>query len=113
KESRMSLRLWVALAAVVALPRIGMADPPARPNIIFILADDLGIGDIGVNGQNARAAAGLPAIPTPNIDALANQSMSFTRMYSNPLCSPTRAMMLTGFDMPHLHRDAIETLNGL
>jgi arylsulfatase A-like enzyme len=82
-----------------------VADNP-KPNIVFILADDLGIGDLGVTGQNARAAAGLPAISTPNIDALAAQGMSFTRMYSGaPICSPSRASLLTGFEMTHVIKE--------
>jgi arylsulfatase A len=85
----------------------------SKPNIIYILADDLGIGDLGVTGQNARAAAGLPAIATPNIDALAQQGMTFTRMYSTPLCTPSRASLLTGFEMHHLHRDVTEGIKGL
>jgi len=84
-----------------------------KPNIVFILADDLGIGDLGVTGQNARAAAGLPAIATPNIDALAQQGMTFTRMYSTPLCSPSRASLLTGFEIHHLHKDVVEGSKGL
>ncbi len=73
----------------------------AKPNIVFIMADDLGIGDLGYTGQNARAAAGLPAISTPNIDALAAQGVSFANMYSNPVCSPSRATLLTGFNEAH------------
>lgn len=71
-----------------------------------MMADDLGIGDLGVTVQNARAAAGLPAISTPNIDALAAQGMSFTRMYSGaPVCSPSRASLLTGFEMNHVVKE--------
>jgi arylsulfatase A-like enzyme len=74
-----------------------------------MMADDLGIGDLGVTGQNARAAAGLPAISTPNIDALAAQGMSFTRMYSGaPICSPSRASLLTGFEMNHVVKEHID-----
>ena len=43
----------------------------AAPNIVFILADDLGFGDTGVTGQNARAAQGSPSFATPNIDSIA------------------------------------------
>jgi arylsulfatase A-like enzyme len=83
------------------------------PNIIVLLADDLGIGDLGVNGQNARASAGLPAISTPNIDKLASQSMSFTRMYSTPICSPSRGSILTGFQIQNLKKDTTDGLEGL
>jgi arylsulfatase A len=67
--------------------------PPAtavdRPNIVFILADDLGYGDLGCYGH--------PVAKTPNIDRLAQDGVRFTQHYSNgPECSPTRTAFLTG-----------------
>ena len=60
-----------------------------RPNIIVILADDLGYGDLGVQGSRA--------IQTPHVDALAAEGMRFTHCYSSaPVCSPSRAGLLTG-----------------
>ncbi len=60
-----------------------------RPNIVFILADDLGYGDVG--------AFGATDIRTPNIDRLAQRGIKFTQFYSpSPVCSPTRAGFLTG-----------------
>lgn len=92
-----------AASALASQPQTSVAASGSGPNIVMILADDLGIGDLGVNGQNARAANGLPAIATPNIDALAAQGVSFTRMYSGaPVCSPSRASLLTGFEMNHV-----------
>jgi arylsulfatase A-like enzyme len=74
----------------------------APPNIVFILADDLGYGDLGVTGQNARAAAGLPSFATPNIDSIAQGGMRFTQMYAGaPTCSPSRNSLLTGFHEGH------------
>lgn len=65
------------------------APPPDRPNIIYILADDLGYGDLGCYGQGK--------IETPNIDALARHGMKFTQHYSgSPVCAPSRYMFLTG-----------------
>ena len=60
-----------------------------RPNIVFILADDLGYGDLGCYGH--------PVAKTPNIDRLAQDGVRFTQHYSNgPECSPTRTAFLTG-----------------
>lgn len=65
-----------------------------KPNIIFILADDLGYGDIGVYGQTK--------IETPHIDALASDGMMFTQHYSGaPVCAPARAILLTGLHSGH------------
>ena len=61
----------------------------AQPNIVFIFADDLGIGDTGVYGS--------AVIETPHIDALAAEGVRFTQAYvSHPVCSPSRAGLLTG-----------------
>ena len=59
-----------------------------KPNIIFILADDLGIGDVGCYGADNYK--------TPNIDNLAKQGVRFTHAYTAPLCGPSRALILTG-----------------
>jgi arylsulfatase A-like enzyme len=71
------------------------ASSPARPpNIVLILADDLGIGDVGCYGQKV--------IETPNIDALARDGMRFTNAYSpSPVCAPTRCSLLTGLHLGH------------
>ncbi|MEL7426492.1 MAG: arylsulfatase [Bacteroidota bacterium] len=61
--------------------------PAVRPNVIFIVADDLGWGDVGYLGSD---------IPTPNIDALAENGIRLDRFYTAPICSPTRAGLLTG-----------------
>jgi arylsulfatase A-like enzyme len=58
------------------------------PNIVFILIDDLGWYDISCNGN--------PWFETPNIDKLSEMGLSFTRAYSSPLCTPTRAALMTG-----------------
>ena len=62
-----------------------------RPNVLLILADDLGWSDIGCFGSE---------ISTPNIDALAHSGLSFTQFYNSARCSPTRASLLTGLS-PH------------
>lgn len=65
-----------------------------KPNIVFILADDLGYGDVGVYGQKQ--------ILTPNIDKLANEGTRFTDFYAGaPVCSPSRGSILTGLNTGH------------
>lgn len=64
------------------------ASDEKRPNIILIMTDDQGIGDLGVNGN--------PILETPNIDAMASRSASLSRFYVSPVCSPTRACLMTG-----------------
>lgn len=63
-------------------------DQPRRPNIVLIVTDDQGYGDAGIHGNQQ--------IRTPNIDRLALQGVEFTRFYVSPVCSPTRASLLTG-----------------
>ena len=62
-----------------------------KPNIIVILADDMGFSDIGSYGSE---------IKTPNIDKLASNGLSFSQMYNNARCCPSRASLLTGLS-PH------------
>jgi arylsulfatase A-like enzyme len=65
-----------------------------KPNIVFILADDLGYGDLGFLGQ--------PYIETPNIDRLAREGMFFTNHYSGaPVCAPSRSALITGLHTGH------------
>jgi arylsulfatase A-like enzyme len=65
------------------------------PNIVLIVADDLGINDITAEGRGTGVAGGL--VPTPNIDAIARQGADFTTAYAaNATCSPSRAALMTG-----------------
>ena len=78
----------LALLAAASAPR-AVAQKPRPPNIIVILADDLGYGDTGVYGSKI--------IRTPNIDALAADGVRFTQAYvTHPVCAPSRAAILTG-----------------
>jgi arylsulfatase A-like enzyme len=78
-----------------------------KPNIIFIMVDDLGYGDIGVFYQNLRKHekdAGLPFHLTPELDKMAAQGVIFTDQYSNaPVCAPSRASFLTGMTQGNAH----------
>lgn len=77
----------LACALLVAWPAPA-AEPAARPNVVVILADDQGWGDLSLNGNtNLR---------TPHIDSLARDGARFDRFFVQPVCSPTRAEFLTG-----------------
>ncbi len=86
------MKYTLALIASLCLPAAitPAAEPETAPNIVFILADDLGWADTTLYGQTKF-------YQTPNIERLASRGMTFTRAYSaSPLCSPTRASILTG-----------------
>src|ERR1039457_6273692 len=74
------------------------ANRAPRPNIIFILCDDLGFGDVGAFYQNQRAAMhdrGVPCFSTPNIDTLAREGVKLTQHYSAaPVCAPAPGSLL-------------------
>jgi arylsulfatase A-like enzyme len=72
------------------------------PNIIFILTDDLGYGDLGVLFQNKRREMGKPALHTPHLDKLAENGMLLTRHYvPAPVCAPSRASLMLGVHQGH------------
>lgn len=78
----LSLALWLLLPLAVAA-----AEPASRPNIILMMADDMGWSDLGCFGGE---------ISTPNLDALAKSGVRFTQFYNTARCCPTRATLLTG-----------------
>jgi arylsulfatase A-like enzyme len=79
-------------AALAASPLL--AQRPRRPNIVFIIADDLGYGDLGCYGQST--------IATPNIDRLAKEGLRFTQAYSGAtVCAPSRCSLMTGLHGGH------------
>src|SRR6516225_11206181 len=83
-------RFLVAILCLFAGSSVVLAaDTARRPNIVILLADDLGYADLGFQG--------CKDIPTPNLDALAKSGVRCTNGYvSGPYCSPTRAGLLTG-----------------
>ncbi len=90
-----------AFSAVAVAP-VAAQESTQRPNIVVIVADDVGFTDLGPYGGEAH---------TPNIDALAQRGAQFSRYYSSPLCSPSRAMLLTGMDNHRTgHSTIIEVL---
>lgn len=72
----------------IAAPTVVAAETPPKPHIIHIVADDLGWSDVGFNG--------CKDIPTPNLDALAKGGARLTQFYAQPMCTPTRAALMTG-----------------
>lgn len=78
-------RLCIGMLLALLCCGIGQADD--RPNIVIIMADDMGFSDVGAYGGE---------IKTPNIDRLASEGMRFKQFYNNAKCSPTRASLLTG-----------------
>jgi len=91
-----SWSLLAALASVLCLTGDGLAADAPKPNFVFILIDDMGWKDLGCYGSTFNE--------TPNIDKLAAQGMRFTNAYAAaPVCSPTRASILTGKYPARLH----------
>ncbi|MEZ6022275.1 MAG: sulfatase-like hydrolase/transferase [Hyphomonadaceae bacterium] len=89
-RARTGMKLLFGLLSVMLLSgQAAPSDPPAHPNIVLIVIDDAGFTDLGAYGGEAR---------TPNIDALAASGAQFSRYYTSPLCSPSRAMLMTGMD---------------
>ena len=78
----------VALCIALCIWSGGRAETSTKPNIIFILADDLGLDGVSCYGSDTRK--------TPNIDLLAASGMRFETCYSAPLCGPSRCALLTG-----------------
>ena len=89
------LALGLILESAGAQPiKLLTPDTLRKPNIIFILADDLGYGELGCYGQQK--------IKTPNIDKLAAEGMRFTQCYAgSPVCAPSRCVLMTGFHTGH------------
>lgn len=86
------------LAWLVAAISAHADSPPAKPNVLVILADDLGYSDLGCYGGE---------IATPNIDGLAQGGLRFTQFYNTARCWPSRAALLTGYYAQQVRRDTV------
>ena len=90
-------RLGQSLLGLCLLALLLAAQPAAAakrpPNIVFIVADDLGYNDLSANGS--------PQIPTPHIDAIFQGGVTLSSYHAQPVCSPTRASMLSGRHVIH------------
>ncbi|MFN0123236.1 MAG: sulfatase-like hydrolase/transferase, partial [Blastocatellia bacterium] len=91
KRHALTLILLLLLTAVA----FAQGANPDKPNVIYIMADDLGYGDLGSYGQKL--------IRTPNLDRMAREGMRFTQMYAgSTVCAPSRAVLMTGRHMGHV-----------
>ncbi len=91
---RLLIAFWAGFVAITFPLPLRAAEVPTRPNVIFILADDLGYGDLGCFGQKK--------IKTPNLDRLAAEGMRFTQAYAGTtVCAPSRCALMTGQHTGH------------
>jgi arylsulfatase A-like enzyme len=93
--------LFLSLAPPLVIPAAAAGND--RPNILFILADDLGYSDLGCYGGE---------IATPNLDSLARNGLRFTQFYNTARCWPTRGALLTGYYAQQIHRDDLPGVGG-
>src|SRR5262249_15399868 len=91
REQTVCFTRWVPLDVLVSLAAVIVASTPAsaqqqRPNVVFILADNVGYGDLGPYGGGELRGA-----PTPRIDQLAREGLRLTQFLVEPACTPSRA----------------------
>ncbi|MEO2050085.1 MAG: arylsulfatase [Pirellulales bacterium] len=89
--------LWIGSTGIISVG-ISVAEAATRPNVLVILADDLGFSDLGCYGSE---------IHTPNLDGLAAGGLKFTQFYNTARCWPTRAALLTGYYAQQIRRDTL------
>lgn len=98
------LTILVLLSSVLLSgTQIIASETTSSPNIILILADDLGYSDLGCYGSHIR---------TPHLDGLAKNGLRFTQFYNTARCWPTRAALMTGYYAQQVRRDALPGLKG-
>ena len=83
-----AVRMIVLFAALAPAVLQAAADASSRPNVILVMTDDQGYGDLGAHGN--------PVLKTPNLDQFARQSVELEQFYVCPVCSPTRSSLMTG-----------------
>lgn len=103
-----SLRMWVVILMMVCWTfstganvdnrSLRQEAEPKRPNVLIILADDLGYSDLGCYGSE---------VATPNLDGLAKKGLRFSQFYNTARCWPSRASLLTGYYAHQVRRDAV------
>ncbi|MHC5537564.1 arylsulfatase [Singulisphaera rosea] len=84
----MTLRYLGAILVAASFVRVSFGATGDRPNVVVIITDDQGYGDLSLNGN--------PKLRTPHLDRLASEGARFSRFYVMPVCAPTRACLLTG-----------------
>src|SRR5579872_6903109 len=89
--SRRSLAQGLASIAALSSLAPTSAQQPQKPNVVFILADNVGYGDLGPYGGGELRGA-----PTPRIDQLAREGLRLTQFLVEPACTPSRAALMTG-----------------
>jgi arylsulfatase A-like enzyme len=92
-----ALTSLAALICTTGVSEVNVAAPP-RPNVVIILADDLGFSDLGCYGGEVQ---------TPNLDGLAAHGLRFTQFYNTARCWPSRAALLTGYYAQEVRRDTV------
>ncbi|MEP3478514.1 MAG: arylsulfatase [Fuerstiella sp.] len=96
-------RLAVILSLVFAASQSLLCDAAERPNVLLVLADDLGFSDLGCYGGE---------IETPVLDGLAANGLRYNQFYNTARCWPTRAVLMTGYYAQQVRRDALPKLGG-
>ena len=84
-------KLVLAVLVLMAAATQAVAQQPPKPNVVFILADNVGYGDLGSYGGGELRGA-----PTPRLDALAREGLRLTQFLVEPACTPSRAALMTG-----------------
>lgn len=107
QESSVSVVLMSSMRVLFSLlfTTLGLLTATAadKPNVVFILADDMGFSDLGCYGGD---------IATPNLDSLATNGLRFTQFYNTARCWPTRGALMTGYYAQEIHRDELPGLGG-